>query len=291
MSDGHDTPIKTPKQLITVVALAFIVPIIIIALLVSYVNSQKRVGAGSLSDSDKTAASAIANRIKPVAGFELRDANAPRALRGGEEVYKAQCAACHAVGAAGAPKTGDAGGWAARIKTGYDALLNSALKGKGAMAAQGGGEYNDEEIGRAVVYMANASGGKFAEPASKAAAPPTPAEAKAETKAGGASQVVSLYFDVNKTNTPADAGKLMADLIAYAKGNNNAKIAISGYADKTGDPAKNAELAKQRAFAVKKALMDSGMPEDRIMMAKPRDITSDKKDDNESRRVDVYVAQ
>ena len=87
----------------------------------------------------------------------------------GEEVYKAQCSACHAVGAAGAPKVGDAGAWAARIKTGYDALLNSALKGKGAMAAQGGGDFEDIEIGRAVVYMANGSGGKLAEP--KAPAP------------------------------------------------------------------------------------------------------------------------
>jgi cytochrome c5 len=85
-------------------------------------------------------------------------------LRTGEQVYKAQCAACHATGAAGAPKLGDAAAWGPRIKTGYDALLNSALKGKGAMAAQGGGEFSDLEIGRAVVYMANQGGAKFDEP-------------------------------------------------------------------------------------------------------------------------------
>jgi cytochrome c5 len=73
------------------------------------------------------------------------------------------------VGAAGAPKIGDAGAWGARIKTGYQALLNSALKGKGAMAAQGGGEFVDAEIGRAVVYMTNKAGGNFPEP--QAAAP------------------------------------------------------------------------------------------------------------------------
>jgi hypothetical protein len=49
-------------------------------------------------------------------------------------------------------------------------LLNSALKGKGAMGAQGGGDYSDLEIGRAVVYMANQAGAKFAEPAAPAAA-------------------------------------------------------------------------------------------------------------------------
>jgi cytochrome c5 len=60
---------------------------------------------------------------------------------------------------------GDKSAWAPRIKTGYEALLNSALKGKNAMGAQGGGDHNDVEIGRAVVYMTNASGAKFAEPA------------------------------------------------------------------------------------------------------------------------------
>jgi hypothetical protein len=38
------------------------------------------------------------------------------------------------------------------------------------MAAQGGGEHNDTEIARAVAFMANAAGGKFAEPAAPAAA-------------------------------------------------------------------------------------------------------------------------
>jgi cytochrome c5 len=86
-------------------------------------------------------------------------------LRTGEQVYQAQCAACHASGAAGAPKLGDGAAWGARVATGYEALLSSALKGKGAMAAQGGGEFSDYEIGRAVVYLANQSGGKLAEPA------------------------------------------------------------------------------------------------------------------------------
>ena len=67
-------------------------------------------------------------------------------------------------GLVGAPKSGDAAAWAPRIATGYDALLNSALKGKGNMAAQGGGAFADFEVGRAVVYMANAAGAKFEEP-------------------------------------------------------------------------------------------------------------------------------
>ncbi|TNF61999.1 MAG: cytochrome c5 family protein, partial [Burkholderiales bacterium] len=68
-------------------------------------------------------------------------------------------------------KIGDNAAWAARITTGYDALLNSVLKGKGAMGAQAGGAFSDVELARAMVHMVNASGGKLAEPAVEAAAP------------------------------------------------------------------------------------------------------------------------
>jgi len=75
-------------------------------------------------------------------------------------------------GAAGAPKFGDVAAWAPRVKTGYEALLTSAVKGKGAMGAQGGGDLETLEIGRAVVYLANGSGGKFDEPKAAPAAEP-----------------------------------------------------------------------------------------------------------------------
>lgn len=156
----HEPFIKTPRQLITVVTLSFIVPVLLIVLLATYVGSGKRTGAGSTAMTPE----AIEARIRPVAGFQLAGAVGPKALRAGAEVYKAQCGACHEVGAAGAPKIGDAGAWAPRIKTGYEALLASVVKGKGAMAAQGGGEYSDLELGRAVVHLVNASGGKFDEP-------------------------------------------------------------------------------------------------------------------------------
>jgi cytochrome c5 len=109
----------------------------------------------------------ITERIQKVGSIEIRDAN--REMKTGEEVYKAQCLACHASGAAGAPKLGDAAAWAPRIKTGFAALWNSALKGKNAMGAQGGGDFSDYEIGRAVVFMANAAGAKFPEPTKPAA--------------------------------------------------------------------------------------------------------------------------
>jgi cytochrome c5 len=156
----HEPFIKTPRQLITVVLLAFVVPVLVIVLLVTFVGSTKRLGAGS----DAMTEAAIEARIRPVAGFELRDASAPRVLRAAEEVYKVQCGACHEAGVAGAPKVGDTAAWAPRLKAGYEALLTAALKGKGAMPPQGGGEFDDVEIGRAVVLMANKSGGKLEEP-------------------------------------------------------------------------------------------------------------------------------
>ncbi len=155
--EAHTGPIKTPKQLLVAVFYSFVLPVFIIIGLVVYVTSDYKPQAGSSNDQE-----AIAARIQKVGSVEIKDAN--RAARSGEEVYKAQCAACHVAGAAGAPKFGDAGAWGARIAKGYDTLLTSALKGKGAMGAQGGGEFEDFEIGRAVVFMTNAAGGKFAVP-------------------------------------------------------------------------------------------------------------------------------
>ena len=106
--------------------------------------------------------------IQPIGAVAIKLEGGP--LKSGEEVFKAQCGACHSAGLAGAPKFGDAAAWGPRIATGYETLLTSALKGKGAMGAQGGGDFSDLEVGRAVVYMANNSGGKLAEPAAPAAA-------------------------------------------------------------------------------------------------------------------------
>lgn len=162
----HEGPIKTPQQLIWTVVASFVIPIVIIILLVNYVAFGNMPAAGS----DGLGAEAVARRLQPVGKVEVRDASGPVVVRGGEEVYKAVCTACHSIGAAGAPKTGDAAAWAPRLKTGYDTLLNSALKGKGAMSAQSGGEYSDYEIARAVVFLANQSGGKLEEPKAPAAA-------------------------------------------------------------------------------------------------------------------------
>lgn len=172
--EDHTGPIKNPKQLLQAVFLSFILPIFIIIGLVYFVVSGfKPAGTNDAASmtlsgvSDQSREKAMAERLQKVGMVEIRDAN--REMKSGEQVFKAQCSACHSSGAAGAPKFGDAGAWGPRIKTGYEALLNSALKGKNAMGAQGGGDFDDYEIARAVVYMANAGGAKFAEPVKAAA--------------------------------------------------------------------------------------------------------------------------
>jgi cytochrome c5 len=152
--EAHTGPIKNPKQLLLAVFFSFVVPVFAIIGLVYYVSSEpSRPPApqppawGGVSEDDR--AQGLAERIQKVGMVEIRDAN--RALQSGEAVFKAQCTACHAAGVANAPKVGDAGAWGPRIKTGLDALVNSALKGKGAMGPQGGGDFDDVEIARAVV--------------------------------------------------------------------------------------------------------------------------------------------
>ena len=159
--EAHTGPIKTPKQLLLAAFFSFVVPIFLIIGLVTDATSANKTAPGS--DTEK----AVSERIQKVGSVEIRDANRP--LREGAEVYKVQCAACHATGAAGAPKFEDAAAWGPRIKTGLEALVQSALKGKGAMAPQGGGDFNDIEIARGVIFMANAAGGKFEVPQQLAA--------------------------------------------------------------------------------------------------------------------------
>jgi len=72
----------------------------------------------------------------------------------GKGVYDATCAACHASGAAGAPKLGDKAAWAPRLAAGAAAMNASALKGKGVMPAKGGNSgLSDADVTAAVEYM------------------------------------------------------------------------------------------------------------------------------------------
>ena len=167
---AHETPSKTPKRFITVILLAFVVPVIAIILIVQLVTTY---GMKSAPERSIGTELATANRIRPVAGVNV--AGSERAAdQTGEEVVKSTCVGCHGPGTAGAPKIGDQQAWAKRIEKGLEQLTKSAIAGVRSMPSHGGNEQlSDLEIARAIVTMANQSGGKLNEPvgpASRAAA-------------------------------------------------------------------------------------------------------------------------
>ena len=184
MSDEHQYQsfIKTPKQLVIVVALAFAVSIALVVALSQLVTGMRPAGS-------EDAETGVLNRIKPVGTVTLVDASAAHSALSGEQVYQTACKTCHEAGLVGAPKIGDNAAWAPRIKQGMDTLFAHALKGtsKGMPAKGGNPDLSDGDVERGVVYMANRSGARFKEPA----APPAAAAGPAATPAASAAPVVA----------------------------------------------------------------------------------------------------
>ena len=147
----HDSFIKTPQQLISVVLAAFAIPIIGIILLVQLVIAERTADPSAMTPEN------IAARIQPIGRVEFGGAGGgggAAGARSGEEVVKAVCATCHQARVAGAPKLGDKAAWAPRIKQGMDALVQSATKGKGAMPPKGGNaSLADADLRAAIEYM------------------------------------------------------------------------------------------------------------------------------------------
>ncbi|MFN7086691.1 MAG: c-type cytochrome [Burkholderiales bacterium] len=211
--EGHSSPIKTPKQLIVIVVLAFAVPVTLIVMLAQLVTGS----AGSAKNRPGMSDEAIAKRLKPVGEVVVVDVNASQAEKSGKEVVETVCAACHASGALNAPKIGDKAAWAKLIAQGQEKLTQGALKGVRQMPPRGGNpDLTDTEFARAVAYMANQAGAGWKEPESKAAPAAKPAAAPAAAAA------------------PADAGKGKAVYEASCAACHAAGVAG---APKTGDKA------------------------------------------------------
>lgn len=232
MSDEHESPIKTPKQLITVIVLSFTIPIALVGFLVAYVTG------GLKSDVQASKPEAVAERIKPVGMIgAVKDPSAPKVFQTGEQVYKAVCAACHATGAAGAFKFGDKAAWAPHIKEGVEALTANAIKGIRAMPAKGGNpDLDNFEVARAVVYMTNASGANFKEPVAPAA-PAASATAKpADAKAAAAAPAVVIPPPMVAAAAPA-AGKADVGQALYNQACQACHASGAANAPKLGDKA------------------------------------------------------
>ena len=163
---SHNEPEQlTQKSALTIagVACAFATgPLVMLYLLAQAINPSSAQTTGDMS------ANAIADRLRPVAQFELIPA--VKGPQTGEQVYESLCTSCHTAGTNGAPKTGS-GDWAPRIAKGFDILFKHATEGFNQMPARGGNpKLSDLEIKRAIVYMTGKSGGSFPEPVDENAA-------------------------------------------------------------------------------------------------------------------------
>ena len=98
--------------------------------------------------------------------------------------------------------------------------------------------------------------------------------------------VVKFYFASGKTAVAAGGNEALADVVKAVAGGK--KAVVSGFNDPTGDAAKNAELSKQRAFAVRDALKALGVADDKIELKKPENTTA-AGSNAEARRVEVSI--
>jgi cytochrome c5 len=125
----------------------------------------------------------------------------------GEQVYAQVCKTCHETGLAGAPKLGDKAAWQARIAQGEAAMSQHAIAGfqgkSGAMPAKGGNaDLTDDEVRRAVAFMANKAGATWKEPAVAA-----PAATVAAVPASAAPIATAAAAPMPAAAAPAAADK------------------------------------------------------------------------------------
>jgi cytochrome c551/c552/cytochrome c5 len=195
--------IKTHKQLVIVVVLAFVIPIALIVLLSQLVTGMKPPGSAE-------ADSQLLSRIKPFGEVTIADASSPKGNLSGEQVYQSVCKTCHEPGIAGAPKVGDKAAWAVPIKRGYETLVQHAVSGfqeaGKVMPPKGGNpDLADIEVQRALVYMTNRSGANFKEPP-----PPAATASTATPPAATASAAPAAAAPASPSSTAPAAGSASA---------------------------------------------------------------------------------
>ncbi len=139
-----------------------VILIVVLNAVIYYLTAAQLQGDGMVRSGSS---SAVVARIKPVGQVEIASADtavaaavsaegASSAAAGGEAIYGKACIACHATGAAGAPKLGDKAAWEPRIAQGIDVMLQTAINGKNAMPPRGTcGTCSDDDLKAAIEYM------------------------------------------------------------------------------------------------------------------------------------------
>jgi len=197
MSNENGTA-ASPIIKVLIGAVVFLV--VVIALLAKLATS------GFNGDSSSMTKEALAARLKPI-GASVASDGLPGS-RSGEAVFQAVCINCHGAGLLGSPKFSDASAWAPRIAKGYQTLVQHALSGFNAMPARGGNtSLTDDEVARAVAYMANAGGAKFVPPAIGGASASAPAASAASAPAGAAAPAAAATAPAAAPAAAAAGGK------------------------------------------------------------------------------------
>ncbi len=124
-----------------------------------------------------------------------------------------------------------------------------------------------------------------------------PAEGSVEIPAGAGvtselrdgKPVVKVYFDTGKTDVAEAFAPAAGGLKSWLEANAGSSLAVSGYSDPSGNAAINAEISKNRAIAVRKALIAAGIPEGSVALVKPEEISDGTVSPEAARRVEVVV--
>ena len=223
----------------------------------------------------------------------------------GEKIYNANCAACHRADGKGAGPIKPLDG-SAIVLNDPAAQLKILLEGANNGAMPSWKQLSDTELAAVISYTKNAwsnQTGKYVQPSEVAAARAgqpvqfafspggaTAAAAPAPAAAPAGGLPLSVLFASGKAGLDGAAQTVLAEAVAYLKANSSAKVALSGFVDSTGSAAQNAELAKQRAFAVRDALTKAGVAADRIELRKPSQIEAGSGNAAQARRVDIGPA-
>jgi cytochrome c5 len=154
---GHEMEKTTVTQFLLALVGALIPVLLVVFLLFKYIMAIMATHVGGVDP--QAAAEEIAQRIKPVGQVAIGEVkpDAGGAVDG-KKVYEGLCQACHATGAANAPKAGDKGAWGPRIAQGNDTLFKHAIVGytgkAGVMPAKGGNAaLSDAEVKAAVEHL------------------------------------------------------------------------------------------------------------------------------------------
>jgi cytochrome c oxidase subunit II len=247
---------------------------------------------------DKSAPVAVA--AAPAAAVATGPMTKDELMAHGKGVYEGNCLACHgADGKGNAALKAKALDGSAIVQGPKSEQIAMLLNGKAGTAMSSFKQLSDKDLAAVATYTKNTWGNKAeavqpadflaarggAAPAAIAAAPAAAIPAAQNDALPG-----KLYFESGKTDLPANTDAVVKAATEFLKANASAKLALSGFVDKTGNADQNAELAKNRAKAVREALKKAGVDEARIEMRKPEMLTG-AANDKEARRVEVIAVK